>query len=183
MFAGNLGYVSVLDTVLEAAKLLQNDPRFLFLIVGEGNAKPGLLKRCHELALANVRFLPAQPKEVLPQMLGAADVSLVTLNRHLGPLNVPSKIYSIMASARPVVGAVPEDSEIARIIREAKCGIWVPPEDPQSLAEALEGISQQSELLQHYGANGRHYVEKHLDRHILTRRYHELLHRVADPRQ
>lgn len=183
MFAGNLGYISVLDTVLGAAKLLQHDPRFLFLIVGEGNAKPGLLKQSQELALTNVHFLPAQPRKVLPQMLGAADVSLVTLNRHLGPLNVPSKIYSIMASARPVVGAVPEDSEIARIIREAKCGIWVPPEDPQSLAEALEGISQQSELLQHYGANGRHYVEKHLDRHILTRRYHELLHRVAGPRQ
>ncbi len=183
MFAGNLGYISVLDTVLEAARLLQHDSRFLFLIVGEGNTKPGLLKRCHELALANVRFLPTQPKEVLPKMLGAADVSLVTLNRNLSQLNVPSKIYSIMASGRPVVGAVPEDSEIARIIREAECGIWVPPEDPRSLAKALEGASQQPELLQHYGVNGRHYVEKHYSRQLVTRRYHELLHRVAGIRQ
>jgi len=183
MFAGNLGYNSVLDTVLEAARLLQHDSRFIFLIVGEGNTKPGLLKRCQELALANVRFLPTQPKEVLPKMLGAADVSLVTLNRNLSQLNVPSKIYSIMASGRPVVGAVPEDSEIARIIREAECGIWVPPEDPRSLAKALEGASQQPELLQHYGVNGRHYVEKHFSRQLVTRRYHELLHRVAGIRQ
>ena len=122
--------------MLEAARLLQHDSRFLFLIVGEGNTKPGLLKRCQELALANVRFLPTQPKEVLPKMLGAADVSLVTLNRNLSQLNVPSKIYSIMASGRPVVGAVPEDSEIARIIREAELAVGVYPAYPSYLQYA-----------------------------------------------
>ena len=179
MFAGNLGYIAVLNTVLDAAKLLQHDSHILFLIVGEGNAKAGLVERAETLRLTNVRFLPTQPKEVLSEMLGAADVSLVTLNRHLGQLNVPSKTYSIMASARPVLAAVPEDSEIIRLVQEADCGVWVPPEDPESLAQAIQRLSQQPELLQGYGANGRRYVVEHFDRQKLTTRYYELLHEVA----
>src|SRR5262249_53622124 len=156
--------------VLEAAKLLEDDSHIQFLIVGEGNAKPGLVSRANGLGLKNVRFLPTQSKEVLPEMLGAADLSLVTLNRHLGQLNVPSKTYSIMASARPVLASVPDDSEVARLIKVADCGLGVPPEDPCSLAQAIRSLANQPERLQLYGANGRRYVEEYLNRHSLTMR-------------
>lgn len=180
MFAGNLGYNSVLDTVLDAAELLKHDSSIIFVVVGEGNAKAGLVERAELMGLTNVRFLPTQPKETLPEMLGAADVSLVTLNRHLGQLNVPSKTYSIMASTRPVLAAVPENSEIAGLVQEADCGVWVPPEDPKSLAQAIKTLSQQPELLERLGTNGRNYVVSHFDRRSLISRYHQLLHQVAN---
>jgi colanic acid biosynthesis glycosyl transferase WcaI len=180
MFAGNLGFIAMLDQVLEAAKLLEDDPHIQFLIVGEGNAKAGLVSRAGELGLQNVRFLPTQPKEVLPEMLGAADLSLVTLNRRLGQLNVPSKTYSIMASARPVLASVPENSEIARLVKVAGCGEGVPPEDPQSLAQAIRRLADQQEKLRVYGANGRRYVEEYLTRRRLTAQYHNLLHQVVN---
>ena len=183
MFAGNLGYIAVLDTVLDAAKLLSNDPNIIFLIVGEGNAKPALVKRAEMMGLRNVRFLPTQPKEVLPKMLGAADVSLVTLNRQLGQHNVPSKTYSIMASARLVLASVPNDSEIARLVKEANCGVWIPPEDAQALAQAIQDLWKQPELLERLGANGRRYVCEHFDRKALTGRYHQLLHQAASERK
>ncbi|MCI0663442.1 MAG: glycosyltransferase family 4 protein [Acidobacteria bacterium] len=179
MFAGNLGFIAMLERVLEAAKLLENEPHIQFLIVGEGNAKAGLVNRASELGLKNVRFLPTQPKEVLPEMLGAADLSLVTLNRQLGQLNVPSKTYSIMASARPVLASVPEDSEIARLVEVADCGVGVPPEDPFSLAHAIRHLSRQPEKLRLYGVNGRRYVEKYLTRRRLTTQYHNLLHQIV----
>ena len=180
MFAGNLGFIAMLERVIDAARLLEDEPRIRFLIVGEGNAKPGLLGRASELGLKNVRFLSTQPKEVLPEMLGAADLSLVTLNRHLGQLNVPSKTYSIMASARPVLASVPEDSEIARLVEAADCGMGVPPEDPHSLAQAIRDLSHRPEKLDHYGANGRRYVEEYLDRRKLTAQYHKLLHQIVE---
>jgi colanic acid biosynthesis glycosyl transferase WcaI len=180
MFAGNLGFIAMLDKVLEAAKLLEDDPHIQFLIVGEGNAKPGLVNRAGELGLKNVRFLPTQPKEVLPEMLGAADLSLVTLNRRLGQLNVPSKTYSIMASARPVLASVPENSEIARLVKVAGCGEGVPPEDAQALAQAIRRLSSQQEKLLVYGANGRRYVEECLTRRRLTAQYHNLIQQVAN---
>ena len=180
MFAGNLGYIAVLDTVLDAAKLLSDDLNTIFLIVGEGNVKSALVKRAETMGLSNVRFLPTQPKDVLPEMLGAADVSLVTLNRHLGQLNVPSKTYSIMASARPVLAAVPDDSEIANLVREGNCGVLVPPEDPESLAQAIQNLARQPEFLERLGANGRNYVMAHFGRRKLIRHYLQLLHEVAD---
>ena len=179
MFAGNLGFIATLDKVLDAAKLLEDEPHIQFLIIGEGNAKPGLVSQANELGLKNVRFLRTQPKEVLPEMLGAADLSLVTLNRHLGQLNVPSKTYSIMASARPVLASVPEDSEIARLVKVAGCGLSVPPEDPYSLAQAIRDLARRPEGLQFYGANGRRYVEKYLNRRSLTAQYHKLLHQIV----
>jgi colanic acid biosynthesis glycosyl transferase WcaI len=179
IFAGNLGFISVLDTVLDTANLLQNDGRVQFVIVGEGNAKPALQKRARTLNLNNVRFLPTQPKEVLPEMLAAADVSLVTLDRRLGQLNVPSKTYNIMASSRPVLASVPEDSEIARLVKEADCGVCVPPEDPKSLAEAIKNMLNIPETLDRYGKNGREYVVAHYSRDKLLKRYRELLHEVA----
>ncbi|MBS1790780.1 MAG: glycosyltransferase family 4 protein [Acidobacteria bacterium] len=179
MFAGNLGFIAMLENVVETARLLQHDPNIQFLIVGEGNAKPGLIHRANELGLNNIRFLPTQPKEMLPDMLGAADLSLVTLNKQLGQMNVPSKTYSIMASARPVLASVPLDSEIASLIKTANCGLGVPPEDPASLADAIQKLAGQPEQLCQFGVNGRRYVEEHLSRQKLTAKYNELLHEVA----
>ena len=104
----------------------------------------------------------------------------MTLNRRLGQTNVPSKTYSIMSSARPVLASVPENSEIARLVEVARCGEGVPPEDPQSLAQAIKRLSGQPEKLLVYGANGRRYVEECLARRGLTTQYHNLLREVVD---
>ncbi|MFN0111812.1 MAG: glycosyltransferase family 4 protein [Blastocatellia bacterium] len=179
MFAGNLGFIAMLDNVIETARLLQHDSKIQFLIVGEGNAKYGLVNRAAELGLKNIRFLSTQPKEVLPDMLGAADLSLVTLNKKLGQMNVPSKTYSIMASGRPVLASVPLDSEIAGLVTLANCGVNIPPEDPAAMAETILSLARQPEKLRQFGANGRRYVEEHLSRRKLTAAYNGLLREVA----
>ena len=179
MFAGNLGFIAVLNTVLDAAKLLQDDARILFVIIGRGNAKPDLIERAKVLDLTNIRFLSTQPKEVLPKMLAAADISLVTLDRRLGQLNVPSKTYNIMASNRPVLAAVPPDSEIAKLVQEAGCGVCVPPEDPKSMARAIKDLLNKPDELERYGKNGRSYVVANYSRPMLIRKYRQLLHEVS----
>jgi len=179
MFAGNLGFIAVLNTVLDAAKLLQDEARILFVIIGRGNAKPDLIERAKALNLTNIRFLSTQPKEVLPKMLAAADISLVTLDRRLGQLNVPSKTYNIMASNRPVLAAVPPDSEIAKLVQEAGCGVCVPPEDPKSMARAIKDLLNKPEDLERYGKNGRSYVVANYSRPMLIRKYRQLLHEVS----
>jgi len=85
-----------------------------------------------------------------------------------------------MASGRPVLASVPDDSEIARLIKDADCGVLVPPEDPQAMAQAIKGLSKQPDLLAQYGVNGRDYVVKHYSRSQLVRQYHQLLHQIAN---
>jgi len=59
------------------------------------------------------------------------------------------------------------------------CGVWVPSEGPQALAQIIKKLSKQPELLDRYGSNGRRYVTAHFSLRTVTRRYHELLHRVT----
>jgi colanic acid biosynthesis glycosyl transferase WcaI len=103
----------------------------------------------------------------------------VTLNKQLGQLNVPSKTYSIMASARPVLAGVPENSEITRLVHEADCGVVVPPEDPKAMAEAIQDLAKQPDLLERLGSNGRDYVVANFSCPMLVKRYHQVLYEVA----
>ena len=180
LFAGNLGYAASLETVIEAASILKRHREIVFLIVGEGSVKADLVARREALALENVLFVTTQPKERIVEVYGSADLSLVTLRRDMGSLSVPSKAYTIMASQRAMLAAVPEDSEIARIVDEVHCGRRVRPEDPHALAEAILASHQESDTLSIAGKNGRMYVEQNYERSILTGEYHRLLREVTE---
>jgi colanic acid biosynthesis glycosyl transferase WcaI len=182
LFAGNVGYAAGLRNVLEAAKRVASNPRVFFLIVGEGSAKRGLRAYADELGLQNVRFLTTQPRELLPQLLGSADLSLVTLRTGMGSLSVPSKSYAIMASARPILAAVPEDSAVRDLIHRGDCGLWVQPDDPESIAQAILSVVDQPDRLEAMGQRGRVLAEKEFARPIGTTRYRELLRDLAERR-
>jgi colanic acid biosynthesis glycosyl transferase WcaI len=173
------GLAAGLETVIDAAGLLRSEKGICFLIVGEGVAKQGLQRRVHELGLANVLLLSTQPAERLSQVFASADISLVTLRQNMGSLSVPSKSYAIMASARPILAAVPVDSEVRRLVEEANCGVCIPPEDPGALAAAIRAMAEDPEMSAVYGRNGRRYVEQHYSRADLTSRYRQLLLEVS----
>ena len=77
------------------------------------------------------------------------------------------------------MAAVPEDSEISRLVKTANCGTCVPPERPDLLAQAIVYLSKNPSLLQQYGVNGRNHVVKYYSRNQIVKRYHQLLHNVA----
>jgi colanic acid biosynthesis glycosyl transferase WcaI len=178
LFAGNLGFAAGLETVLGAADLLRQEP-IVFLLVGEGSAKPEAMRLTQTLGLPNVRFVTTQPPERLSQVFRAADVSLVTLRSGMGALSVPSKTMAIMASGRTVLAAVPEDSDVRRVVGEAEAGRCIDPEDPAAMAEAILALRSDRARLESYGSNGRRYVAAHFDRADIVGRYHRLLQDVA----
>jgi glycosyltransferase involved in cell wall biosynthesis len=132
------------------------------------------------LGLDNVRFLPMQPREKYPEVLHASDVCLVTLHKKVKTPVVPSKILSIMVAGRPVVAAMNLDEDGPCLIAEAGCGLCVPPEDPQALAEAVLKLYHDPSLREELGRNGRRYAEAHLSLQACVGRYEELLQRVAE---
>jgi colanic acid biosynthesis glycosyl transferase WcaI len=179
MFAGNIGLIAGLESVLEAAAALRHRPDIQFMIVGEGNAKAGLVARARTMALQNVTFLPTQPREILPQVLGSADVHLVTLKRRMSTTSVPSKTYGIMASGRPAIAAVDPGSEVWRLVEAADAGVCVAPEEPGELARAIEALCDDPDRRQRLGENARAYVTRHNTKSALTRLYEQTLRRVA----
>jgi colanic acid biosynthesis glycosyl transferase WcaI len=161
-FAGIMGYSQDLTTVIQAATLLKDHPEISILLVGDGVEKPGLQRLAEENHLQNVTFLPMQPKEEYLNVLHASDLCLVTLRKEVKTPVVPSKILSIMAAGRPVLASLPLDGDAPRLINEAQAGVILPPGQPGLMAEAILKFSQDGDLGEQMGANGRHYAVQHL---------------------
>jgi colanic acid biosynthesis glycosyl transferase WcaI len=180
MYAGNIGMTSCIEDVLHAAELLHRRTDIHFVIVGEGVKKEALEADVKSKQLTNVTLLPYQPREVFAEMLAAADVSLVTLNGGAALSSLPSKIFNIMASARPILAVAPLESEIAHIVREAGCGWVVPPECPIDLAAKIVESSEQDLALIHMGQKGRVHLEKYYSRNTCVDAYEQMLLALYD---
>ena len=178
-FAGVLGYSQDLDVVLDAAELLRHRSDIVWLIVGDGVEKPRLEARQRQMDLANVRFLPMQPRERYPEVLHASDISLATLRADVKTPVVPSKILSIMAAARPVVAAMDLGGDAPMLIERAQCGICLPPGDSQALADTVAELAADSSLREGLGQNGRSFAEEHLSLQVCVDQYEELLIQVT----
>lgn len=130
MYAGNLGLSQGLEHVLAAADLLKEQKEILFVFVGDGASRQMLVEETERRGLQNVMFLPFQPRNRLPEVLASADISLVSLQRGLGSGSLPSKMYSIFASGRPMILCVDEKSDPWKLLEQAQAGLCVPPENP-----------------------------------------------------
>ncbi|GAB4458734.1 MAG: glycosyltransferase family 4 protein [Anaerolineales bacterium] len=159
LYAGNLGLSQGLETVVQTANILKERGKILFLFAGEGAGRAALEERAR--GMANVRFLPHQPRERLPELLASADVSLVVLKQGIGSASLPSKLFSILASGRPALASVDEDSDAWKLVCSSQAGLCVPPESPARLAEAILSLHDDPARCEAMGGNGRAWVERH----------------------
>jgi glycosyltransferase involved in cell wall biosynthesis len=125
-YSGNLGRAHEFDTMVGAMEQLREDDRIVFAFIGGGAGMVGLERTVAAAGLSNVRFFPYQPRERLSESPSVADVRLVSLRPQLEGLIVPSKIYGILAAARPTVFIGDADGEVARLIAEWRVGFTVP---------------------------------------------------------
>jgi colanic acid biosynthesis glycosyl transferase WcaI len=160
LYAGNFGHSQDLETVLAAARLVASRAagNVRFLLVG-GGIRAAEVQRA-AAAVPHVDFLPHQPDEKLARVLGTADLSLVSLRKGLTHTCVPSKIYSILASGRPVGAVLDADSEIARIVAEGDCGFRVDPGDAEGLAREILRLAADGAEAGRLGRNAREYGER-----------------------
>lgn len=182
-YAGNLGHSQDLETVLAAARIVASraGESVRFLLVGGGTRVTDVQRAAAELP--SVGFLPHQPDEKLAQVLGTADLSLVSLKAGLTRFCVPSKVYSILASGRPVGAAVDRGSEIARIIAEGDCGFCVEPGDAEALANEILRLAGDAEEANRLGRNARDYGERTTGLARAAAEYEELFAElVSEPR-
>lgn len=177
--AGNLGYVYDLDTLLDAAALLAPQKDILFLIVGDGVAKPDLERKAQALKLENVRFLPFQPHESLPWLRASCDVQVSLYKKGSANYSMPSKVYEIMASGRPLLASADVNSDVWKLVEATHCGICVEPEDAEQLAEAILTLYRDPSLRNAMAQQGRQYAEQSYSKQVVVSRYHELLQQIA----
>ncbi|MBA7670920.1 hypothetical protein ES703_79068 [subsurface metagenome] len=182
LYSGNIGYLHEFDTAIAAAESLAKEGmrEIVFVFIGEGIKKSYIEEKVREKGVNNILFFPYQPRETLTHSLGLADVSLVTLEKGFEGMVVPSKIYGILTSGRPVIAVVGGESEIVEIIREGKCGRVIKIGDYQALVDSIMNYYRDRKKCREDGLNGRRYFEKNFDRKIATKRYIKIIEEVLE---
>lgn len=170
--AGNMGAKQGLETVVDAAAELADD-EVVIALIGDGNNRAALEERVRRLGLKNLRFFPIQSD--LPAALAAADVLVLAQRGKVVDSVAPSKLLSYMASGKPVIAAVNELSEAGRMIRDAQCGIVVPPENSTALAEAVIEVHLQPATYSKLGAAGRRHVASYFERSYILDQWSRLI--------
>jgi glycosyltransferase involved in cell wall biosynthesis len=170
VFAGNLGTVQALDTVLAAAELLLAEPDIHFVLVGSGSRGNWLVQEIQRRKLTNVRLAGRLPPEAMPAVLGGASALLVSLVRSsIMSQTIPSKVQAYLAAGRPIVACL--DGEGARVVVEAGAGLACAAEDAQALAGTVRRLRDMPmEQLQRMGIAGRCYYQQNFDPQYLAHR-------------
>src|SRR6476661_6360296 len=137
MHSGNVGHAQDLDSLVRAATFLRDLDDLEIFVIGTGARHAELVALADLLEVEQVTFLYYQEREILPLSLSAADVHVVGLAPGLAGYVVPSRLYGILAVARPVIVAADAESETAQVVERAGCGIVVPPGRPELLARAI----------------------------------------------
>ncbi len=170
LYAGNHGYAGAVEQILYAAECLRSEPSLHFLFIGEGPEKQKLIELATTLGLNNVTFHSQVPLEDMPGYVSICDLAIVTLRKSQVMAGArPAKAFVMMAGGKPMVLAA--EGEAARLIQTAGAGIVVPPEDHESIANAILSLLQHPEVAAEMGASGRNFVVSNFQWSSLVRNW------------
>jgi colanic acid biosynthesis glycosyl transferase WcaI len=161
IYAGNMGRKQGLDTLLEAARILEPQSDIHLILAGDGSMRRILLKQAE--GRTNVHFYPLQPPERLNELLNLADIHLLLQRSTSSDFFMPSKLLGMLSSGRPVIATFVHDSEVARSLEG--CGLLVPPGDGTALAEAILSLARDPIRRQTLGRTGRSRALALWDKH------------------
>ena len=174
-YAGNMGKPQQLDILVEAAAHLADEPRIHFLLMGSGTETDALRQLAGAKGLRNVTFLQHQPYAVMPLAYAAMDACYVPQAMGTSSDGIPSKVYRILSSARPVLACTDACSDLASLVGEARAGAVVTVADGHLVANAIRNAVGDEAAWAQLGRNGRNHVVAKYDRSVVSGRYHRLI--------
>jgi colanic acid biosynthesis glycosyl transferase WcaI len=177
--SGNIGFVYDLQTLVLAADELREREEILFLIIGDGVEKQSLVAQVRSLGLQNVLFLPFQPRETLPWIRASSDVQVALYRKGSSAESMPSKVYEIMASGRPVLATADAGSDMKQLIDSTGCGICGEPENVGFIVDAINHLIKNEAVRHEMAERGRKEAVRLYSREVVVDRYERLLGRVA----
>jgi glycosyltransferase involved in cell wall biosynthesis len=178
MYSGTLGWVRPLETMIEAARKLADQPDIHFVFLGDGQKKLALRNMVRDYGLKNVTFLEAQPLDTIPYFLKAGDILVESLKEvTVASMAFPSKMYEYMASGRPIVFGA-RDGEAIRELRKAGGALTYPPDEPESLCDLILKVRSGEIDGVGLGERYRNHISQYHHREIWAKRYMSFIESV-----
>ena len=140
LYAGNMGRLHDLPTVLRAAQLLQDEPRLRWRFRGDGVRRRQSEAFAADQRLANVSFVDARPWTELADVLAEGDVGIIAMQAGSAGMATPSRMYNLLAAGKPIIAITDAGSELADMVLENQAGWTIAPGDAPALAGLLRRL-------------------------------------------
>ncbi|WP_339165052.1 glycosyltransferase family 4 protein [Siminovitchia sp. FSL W7-1587] len=169
-YAGTHGIANALEYVIEACQLLKEE-NAAFVFVGKGPEKEHLMKQAEQKGVNNLYFLPVINKKAIPDFLSRMDALYIGWRK--SPLYQygvsPNKLLDYLMSAKPIIHGIEAGNDI---VKEASCGISIPPENPEEIAAAVKELMKKTEKERmQMGLNGKKFVMATHDYKVLAEKF------------
>lgn len=151
LYSGSIAKKQGIALIVDVARILRDRDDITFIICGNGPEKDELERLAQDQP--NVRIYELQPREDLNELLNLATIHLLPQKADAADLVLPSKLANMLASGRPVVVGAHEGTGLAREIKG--CGVRCEPENPQSMANAIELLVSEPEIYKQYSIAAR----------------------------
>lgn len=177
LYAGSLGLMDEVEQIIEGMRLV-NEPRVVWLIIGDGAEKQHLQQLVSNYGLTNIEFLGIMPKTDVIKWFSRAEATFVTF-KDLAVLHTssPNKMFDSFAAGVPIIQST--KGWIKELVEENNCGINVEPDKPKQFADAIEKIATNREFRDQLGMNAKLLANSEFNRGLLADRYLISLMRIA----
>ena len=178
LYAGNIGLAQEWDLVLNLAKEIKNEPITIW-IIGEGVKKEYLKSQIEKHELSNIKLLPYQDREYMPAINLFADFHFIAMDKSMENDGFPSKVYSIMASGRPMVIVSSENTPIISFLNETDTSLLVTDHSLSGFKDAVLKLAGDKDLRISLGANGRKIIEESYTKERVIDQYTDLFEQLC----
>jgi len=179
MYAGNIGHAQDWEPLLSAAILLKDEP-IEFYIIGEGVMKEHVIEQAEVNGLQKVHILPYQPRESMPHLLAFSDLQFIFMSKEMEGHGFPSKVYTVMACAKPLLVCSGEKTPIVNFLQPQQCAKLI---TTRSFAEKVNEIvaflkNSTKESLTRLGNAGYEEIRENYAKEVVTMDYVKLINKV-----
>ncbi len=176
LYAGNIGMAQDWDTLIALARKTLGKP-IDYYVIGEGMMRDYLAQKIKEFNLVNIHLLPYQPRELMPQIIAFSDLQFIFMEPTIAAQGFPSKVYTIMASGKPLLVCSPANTPIVNFLSDIGCAKIVTHSDVEAKAEEicswLDNISP--DQLAVMGSKGLKEAQENYSKEVVTNKYSTLV--------
>lgn len=174
-YAGNIGMMQGIETIVDAAEQLNDRDGIQFIIFGNGSEEEKIKRRIAEKQLKNIKIFPLQPLDRVSEVYSLGDLSIISCKAGTGGSGMPSKTWTIMATGTAIIASFDLGGEMEKMITETECGVCVQAGDAKALAETISRLKAEPETVKSMGKNARNYSEEKVSKEKAVNQYIELI--------
>ena len=180
VYTGTLGLKHNPELLVDIALALRDQSHVRIVVVSEGLGADFVKKKKEEYKLDNLILLDFQPFELIPEVMGTADILVAILDKDAGVYSVPSKVLTYHCAGRPLLLSVPRENLAARLVEELETGIVVPPNENERFLSSVKRLIGDEALRQKYGKNARRYAESTFDIEKITDKFEKIFKEMGE---